>query len=119
MATKPTYQELKAQAAKLLAQAEELRKEEVAAVAKEAAAKLNEYEISLADLKAAGYAFATSEATGPRMGKPKKATTTGTVAMKYRDPKNAINEWSGRGRSPKWIQAYEAAGKKKEDFLIK
>lgn len=118
MATKPTYQDLKAQAAKLLAQAEELRKEEVVTVAKEAAAKLNEYEISLADLKAAGYTFASTEATGPRMGKPKKATT-GTVAMKYRDPKNAANEWSGRGRSPKWIQAYEAAGKKKDDFLIK
>lgn len=117
MATKPTYHELKAQAAKLLAQAEELRKEEVAAVAKEAAAKLNEYEISLADLKAAGYAFASSEAAGPRMGKPKKASM-GTVAMKYRDPKNATNEWSGRGRTPKWMQDYISTGKKKEDYLI-
>lgn len=114
---KPTYQELKAQAAKLLAQAEEMRKEEIASVAKEVAAKLNEYEISLSDLKAAGYAFATSDA-GPKFSKAKKAST-GTVAMKYRDPKNASNEWSGRGRSPKWIQAYEAAGKKKDDFLIK
>ncbi len=117
MATQPTYRELKAQAARLLAQADELRKEEVAAVAKEAAAKLNEYEISLADLKAAGYAFATTE-TGPKFGKAKKAST-GTVAMKYRDPKNATNEWSGRGRTPKWMQDYVDSGKKKDDFLIK
>lgn len=114
---KPTYQELKAQAEKLMAQAEQVRKEEVASVAKEVAAKLNEYEISLADLKAAGYAFASQE-TGPKFGKPKKAGT-GHVAMKYRDPKNPANEWSGRGRSPNWMQAYLDAGKKKEDFLIK
>lgn len=114
---KPTYQELKAQAEKLMAQAEQVRKEEVASVAKEVAAKLNEYEISLADLKAAGYAFASQD-TSPKFGKAKKAGT-GHVAMKYRDPKNPSNEWSGRGRSPNWMQTYLDAGKKKEDFLIK
>lgn len=114
---KPTYQELKAQAEKLMAQAEQVRKEEVASVAKEVAAKLNEYEISLADLKAAGYAFASQD-TGPKFAKTKKGGT-GHVAMKYRDPKNSSNEWSGRGRSPTWMQAYLDAGKKKEDFLIK
>lgn len=114
---KPTYQELKAQAEKLMAQAEQVRKEEVASVAKEVAAKLNEYEISLADLKAAGYAFASQD-TGPKFAKTKKGGT-GHVAMKYRDPKNPSNEWSGRGRSPNWMQTYLDAGKKKEDFLIK
>lgn len=114
---KPTYQELKAQAEKLMAQAEQVRKEEVANVAKEVAAKLNEYEITLADLKTAGYAFASQD-TGPKFGKVKKVST-GHVAMKYRDPKNSTNEWSGRGRSPKWMQDYLAAGKKKDDFLIK
>lgn len=113
---KPTYQELKAQAEKLMAQAEQVRKEEVASVAKEVAAKLNEYEISLADLKAAGYAFASQD-TGPKFAKTKKGGA-GHVAMKYRDPKNPSNEWSGRGRSPTWMQAYLDAGKKKEDFLI-
>lgn len=116
MAAKPTYKEVKAQAAKLLAQAEELRKEEVQTVAKEVVATLNEYEISLSDLKAAGYAFADE---GPKFSKAKKATASSGVIMKYRDPKNAANEWSGRGRSPKWMQAYLDAGKKKEDFLIK
>ena len=115
---KPTYQELKAQAEKLMAQAEQVRKEEVASVAKEVAAKLNEYEISLADLKAAGYAFASQD-TGPKFGKAKKASSTGHVAMKYRDPKDPSNEWSGRGRTPTWMQTYLNAGKSKENFLIK
>lgn len=116
MAAKPTYKEVKAQAAKLLAQAEELRKEEVETVAKEVVATLNEYEISLSDLKAAGYAFADE---GPKFAKPKKAASGTTAIAKYRDPKNAANEWSGRGRPPKWMQAYIEAGKQKEEFLIK
>ena len=28
-----------------------------------------------------------------------------TVPVKYRDPKNAANEWSGRGRPPHWFDA--------------
>lgn len=116
MATKPTYKEVKAQALKLLAQAEELRKEELASIAKDVAATLNEYEITLADLKAAGYAFGDE---GPRFSKAKKTAASSNVVMKYRDPKNTANEWSGRGRSPKWMQSYLDAGKKKEDFLIK
>lgn len=113
----PTYQELKAQAASLMAQAEELRQQEIAAVAREVAAKLNEFKISLADLRAAGYAVG-EVAASPKATKARKASG-GVVAMKYRDPKNADNEWSGRGRSPRWMQEYLDAGKQKDDFLIK
>jgi len=43
----------------------------------------------------------------------------GTVAPKYRDPKNAQNTWTGRGRMPRWMAAATKGGKaKKEDFLI-
>ena len=43
----------------------------------------------------------------------------GTVAVKYRDPKNAANTWTGRGRMPRWMAAATKGGKaKKEDFLI-
>jgi DNA-binding protein H-NS len=38
------------------------------------------------------------------------------VAAKYRSPTG--DEWSGRGRMPKWLQAAEAEGKKRDDFLI-
>ena len=43
----------------------------------------------------------------------------GTVAVKYRDPKNPENTWTGRGRMPRWMTAATKGGKsRKEDFLI-
>jgi DNA-binding protein H-NS len=43
----------------------------------------------------------------------------GTVAVKYRDPKNPTNTWTGRGRMPRWMAAATKGGKaKKDDFLI-
>jgi DNA-binding protein H-NS len=44
----------------------------------------------------------------------------GSVAAKYRDPKNAENTWTGRGRMPRWMAAATKGGKaSKDDFLIK
>jgi DNA-binding protein H-NS len=44
----------------------------------------------------------------------------GTVAAKYRDPKNPENTWTGRGRMPRWMAAATKGGKaSKDDFLIK
>ena len=43
----------------------------------------------------------------------------GKVAVKYRDPSNSANTWTGRGRMPRWMTAATKGGKaKKEDFLI-
>lgn len=43
----------------------------------------------------------------------------GSVAPKYRDPDNAANTWTGRGRMPRWmVAATKKRGVKKEDFLI-
>jgi DNA-binding protein H-NS len=42
----------------------------------------------------------------------------GSVAVKYRDPHNPENTWTGRGRMPRWLVAATKAGKaKREDFL--
>lgn len=38
--------------------------------------------------------------------------------IKYRDPKNPENAWSGRGRMPRWLSAAVDKGKKKEDFAV-
>ena len=44
----------------------------------------------------------------------------GSVAAKYRDPKNPQNTWTGRGRMPRWLAAATRGGKaSKDDFLIK
>jgi DNA-binding protein H-NS len=43
----------------------------------------------------------------------------GSVAVKYRDPQNPQNTWTGRGRMPRWMTAATKGGKaKKEDFLV-
>lgn len=43
----------------------------------------------------------------------------GAVAVKYRDPQNPNNTWTGRGRMPRWMAAATKGGKvKKEDFLV-
>jgi DNA-binding protein H-NS len=43
----------------------------------------------------------------------------GTVAPKYRDPKNPENTWTGRGRMPLWLASAIKGGKaSKDDFLI-
>lgn len=48
---------------------------------------------------------------GPKMG--------GTVAPKYRNPKDHTQTWTGRGRTPTWMaEALKERGAKKEDFLI-
>ena len=44
----------------------------------------------------------------------------GSVAAKYRDPKNPENTWTGRGRMPRWMTAATKGGRvSKVDFLIK
>src|SRR6516225_5860179 len=41
-----------------------------------------------------------------------------TVAPKYRDPANPSQTWAGRGQAPRWLTAYEAQGRKRDEFLI-
>ncbi|MDQ5887897.1 MAG: hypothetical protein RL210_2424 [Pseudomonadota bacterium] len=98
-----SYLELKAQAEKLLQQAEEIRKQEVATVVAEIKAKIAQYGITARDL-----GFATAAAG-------KKGTTEGAVA-KFRGPNG--ESWSGMGRQPQWLKDALANGRKKEDFAI-
>ena len=50
-------------------------------------------------------------------GKARKGK--GSVAVKYRDPKNPGNTWTGRGRMPRrMVAATKGSKAKKEDFLI-
>ena len=38
--------------------------------------------------------------------------------VRYRDPANSDNTWSGRGRPARWLQEYLNKGAKKEEFLV-
>lgn len=49
---------------------------------------------------------------------PPKAKAASTVAAKYRDPQNAENTWTGRGKMPRWLAAYVAQGYGVDSFLI-
>lgn len=41
------------------------------------------------------------------------------VAVKYRDPNNPENTWTGRGRMPRWMaEATKKRGVTKEDFAV-
>lgn len=41
------------------------------------------------------------------------------VAVKYRDPNNAENTWTGRGRMPTWMaEATRKRGVTREDFAV-
>jgi DNA-binding protein H-NS len=49
----------------------------------------------------------------------KRTRKIGKVAPKYRNPADSSETWSGRGRTPRWLSALLAKGKKIEQFLIK
>lgn len=48
----------------------------------------------------------------------KSYRTYRTLPIKYRDPVNENNVWSGRGRTPIWLVEYENEGKQASDFLV-
>lgn len=60
-------------------------------------------------------------AKGKRAPVVKKATRgpKGKVAPKYRDPANASQTWTGRGRKPQWVAAHLNSGKSLDELLIK
>jgi DNA-binding protein H-NS len=41
-----------------------------------------------------------------------------TASQKYRNPDNAGQTWSGRGRKPLWVLAAIASGKTMDDLLL-
>ncbi|MES2298910.1 MAG: H-NS histone family protein [Pseudomonadota bacterium] len=36
---------------------------------------------------------------------------TGTVAVRYRHPDNSTQQWTGRGRQPRWVKEWVDGGK--------
>lgn len=44
-----------------------------------------------------------------------KAPKKGKVRVKYRNPEDPTQQWSGRGRQPAWVKAWTASGKSLED----
>ena len=36
--------------------------------------------------------------------------------IRFRDPHNSLNVWSGKGRVPNWLRLYEADGRARSEF---
>ena len=53
-----------------------------------------------------------------KAAKPKSRKRS-KIAIKYRDPANAQNTWSGRGRPAKWLAALEKQGNKRETYAVR
>jgi DNA-binding protein H-NS len=100
-----SYSELMAQAQKLMAQAEQARKDELASVIADIKAKMKQFGITVADLGGSGGA-------GKKAGKSKSG-----APAKYRGPNGEL--WAGGpGRKPEWVRAVLASGKSLDSYLI-
>ena len=66
--------------------------------------------------------FGTGTGTGSSRAStaaaPARARKLGKVAPKYRNPDNARETWTGRGKQPRWLAAHTAQGRDLADFLI-
>lgn len=105
-----TYLELKAQAEKLMAQAEELRQRETEQAIEDIKAKMKAFGLTPQDL---GFG------AGPGRRSPAaKRRSPSAKAAKYRGPNGET--WSGgRGRKPRWVTEALASGKTLEDLEVR
>lgn len=51
-------------------------------------------------------------------GDKKPVRKTKKVAIKYRDPNNAENTWTGRGVMPRWFSALLNEGRQRSEFEV-
>ena len=126
MATKksgPTLAALNAQIAALQAQADALRKKEVAEVVAKIKDAIAHYGLTAADLGLASVARKYAKAAAASGGKPvskrrkKGGPKPSARAVKFKDDRG--NTWGGMGKRPVWFKAALAAGKTPEDLLAK
>lgn len=103
-----TYQELKEQAEKLLAEAERMREQEIAEAIADIKKKIELYGLTAADLGLA------KPAGGPGLSRSKPAKSV----VKYRGPNGEA--WSGgRGRKPQWVVQALKDGRSLEEFAVR
>lgn len=57
----------------------------------------------------------TVEISDPTKLSPRKG---GKVAVKYQNPANPANKWTGRGMKPKWLRELIEQGRRLEEFAV-
>ncbi|QBF33624.1 H-NS family nucleoid-associated regulatory protein [Thalassococcus sp. S3] len=64
-----------------------------------------------AEKAAAEFGYSLDEVTGGEMaGKGKRRTKASASTAKYRNPDNAEQTWTGKGRQPQWFKDAMSAG---------
>jgi DNA-binding protein H-NS len=53
-----------------------------------------------------------------RRGAKSASAGTGSVAVRYRNPADASQQWTGRGRQPKWVKEWVEGGKSIDELRI-
>jgi len=100
-----TYSELMAEALKLMAQAEQARKDELSSVVADIKSQMKKFGITLADLG------------GTASGAKRAGKSKSSAPAKFRGPNGEL--WAGGpGRKPEWVRAVLASGKSVEEFRI-
>lgn len=98
----------------VIAEAEQLiaarKDEELQKTYQEFAEKARALGLSLDQILALGAKGSRGKVAAPSERKP--------VAIRYRNPANPSETWTGRGKQPRWLAAKVAEGAKVEDFLI-
>jgi DNA-binding protein H-NS len=61
-----------------------------------------------------GVSVEISEGTSPKASVQKG----GKVPIKYRNPENRAEKWTGRGMKPKWLRELLEQGRRLEDFAV-
>jgi DNA-binding protein H-NS len=65
--------------------------------------------------------LASSIGVGVEIVEPEKKPTSrkgSSVPIKYRDPENPDNAWTGRGMKPRWLNALLEQGRSIEEFQV-
>lgn len=108
-----TYQELKEQAEKLLAEAERVREQEIADAIADIRKKIELYGLTASDL---GLAKSAGGPGAAGRGRPAKSAPKPAV-VKYRGPNGET--WSGgRGRKPQWVVNALKQGRSLDEFAV-
>lgn len=87
------------------------RRREISVVRADLAAVARKHGYSIEELFGA-------ETAGAAPAKRATRRKPGKAAVKYRDPQNRRNTWSGRGRMPLWLVSKTRQGLSAADFLV-
>ena len=81
---------------------------------REAQDKINVLNEARAFVKARGYALEDLVTKETKV----KVSSGNKVKVKYRHPQDSTLEWTGRGRKPKWVEAWLASGNSMESLGV-